>query len=162
VGFVVCSGVAGIDPHRSGKHGVGDERGHADGVGEQLGLGVQDLLAWVDRGQWQAGRDRPVCGLGAVQVGLGPAEVGGEGVVGRVGDQHGFPRGWGQRVEQGGVGAGQCPLVGGAAARSLLWAFFLPGLGTIRVGSSSVVAYASWESRTPDVVSSFMRRWGGL
>src|SRR5450759_3191650 len=31
-------------------------------------------------------------------------------------------------------------------ARTLVWAFFLAGLGTIRVGSSSVVAYASWES----------------
>gem|GEM_PF-3324410 len=34
------------------------------------------------------------------------------------------------------------------AARTRLWAFFLAGLGTSRVGSSSVVAYASWESRS--------------
>src|SRR5674476_692025 len=34
------------------------------------------------------------------------------------------------------------------AARTFWWAFFLAGLGTIRVGSSSVVAYASWESRS--------------
>src|SRR5665647_1864914 len=34
------------------------------------------------------------------------------------------------------------------AARTCLWAFFLAGLGTIRAGSSSVVAYASWESKS--------------
>jgi hypothetical protein len=48
--------------------------GHPDGVGDQLGLDVQDLLAWVDLGQWQAGRDAPVGGLGRIQVGRVLAE----------------------------------------------------------------------------------------
>jgi hypothetical protein len=63
VGFVVGEGVAGVDADRSGQGCGGVERGDTDGVGEQLGLDVQDLLAGVDLGQWQAGGF-----LGGVQV----------------------------------------------------------------------------------------------
>jgi len=52
----------------------------ADGVADQLGLGVQDLLAGVD---WprKAGGHGPVGALGGVQDGLGCAKVCGQLVV---------------------------------------------------------------------------------
>jgi len=50
--------------------GGGVEGGDADGVADQLGLHVQDLLAGVDLGQEQPGGDGPVDALGGVQVGL--------------------------------------------------------------------------------------------
>lgn len=71
--FVVGAGVAGVDADCSGQCGGGVERGDTDGVGDQLGLDVQDLLAGVDLGQRQPGRDLPVRGLGGVQVGAGCA-----------------------------------------------------------------------------------------
>ena len=94
-GQVVGAGVVGLYANCPGEGGVDIERCDADGVGDQLGLGVQDLLAGVDLVQWQAGRHRPVGALGAVQVGFGAAEVCGEGVVGLVGDQDGLAWGGG-------------------------------------------------------------------
>ena len=51
VGFVVGAGVAGGGDDRTRQGLCGVERGDADGVVDQLGLGVEDLLAGVDLGQ---------------------------------------------------------------------------------------------------------------
>ena len=45
VGFVVAAGVAGAGDDRARKGLRGVERGDADGVVDQFGLGVEDLLA---------------------------------------------------------------------------------------------------------------------
>ena len=50
--FVVGSGVPGVDSDGPGEGGRGVERGDPDGVGDQLGLGVQDLLAGGRLAQW--------------------------------------------------------------------------------------------------------------
>ena len=90
---MVGSGVAGVDADGPGQGGGGVERGNADRVGDQLCLGVQDLLAGVDLAQRQPGRDGPVGVLGGVQEGLCCAEVCGQPVVLGVGDQQGYPGG---------------------------------------------------------------------
>ena len=46
--FVVGAGVVGVDPDGPGEGGGGVERGDPDGVGDELGLDVQDLLTGVD------------------------------------------------------------------------------------------------------------------
>ena len=51
VGFVVGAGVAGGGDDRTRQRLCGVERGDADGVVDQFGFGVQDLLAGVDLGQ---------------------------------------------------------------------------------------------------------------
>ena len=62
VGFVGGAGVAGAGEDRMRKGLRGVEGGDADGVVDQFGLGVEDLLAGVDRGERQPGRDRLVLG----------------------------------------------------------------------------------------------------
>jgi hypothetical protein len=49
--FTVGAGVPGVDADVSGQGGGGVERGDPDGVGDELGLNVQDLLAGVDLAQ---------------------------------------------------------------------------------------------------------------
>ena len=120
--------------------GGGVERGDANRVGDELGLYVQDLLAGADLAQGQPGGDGPVGFLGGVQVCFRGAQAGGEPVVVGVADQYRLTLWRGHRVEQGCVGRGQGPVVAALAARTFVCAFFLAGLGTIRVGSSSVVA----------------------
>src|SRR5665811_714809 len=107
--FVVGAGVAGVDADVSGQGGGGVERGDADGVADQLGLDVQDLLAGVDLAQRKSGRDGPVGALGGVQVGLCCAEVCGQFVVVGVGDQYRLALWRGYCVQQGRVGRGQGP-----------------------------------------------------
>ena len=51
VGFVVGAGVAGGGDDRTRQGLGGVERGDADGVVDQFGLGVEDLLAGVDLGE---------------------------------------------------------------------------------------------------------------
>ena len=51
VGFVVGAGVAGGGDDRTRQGLCGVERGDADGVVDQFGLGVEDLLAGVDLGE---------------------------------------------------------------------------------------------------------------
>ena len=53
--FAVGAGVAGVDSDGPGEGGGGVERGDPDGVGDELGLNVQDLLAGGDLAQWQPG-----------------------------------------------------------------------------------------------------------
>src|ERR1019366_6067449 len=113
VGFVVRAGVPGVDADVSGQGGGGVERGDTDGMGDQLGLYVQDLLSGVDLGQGKPGGDGPVGGLGGVQVGLCCAEVCGEPVVVDVGDQYRLALWRGHCVQQGRIGRGKGPLVAG-------------------------------------------------
>jgi len=68
VGFVACARAPGMNTDGSGQGDGGVERGDTDGVGDQLGLNVQDLLAGVDLGQRQPRRDRPVGGLASIHV----------------------------------------------------------------------------------------------
>ena len=91
VGFVVGAGVAGVDPDCSGEGGRRVERADPDGVADQLGLDVQDLLTGVDLAQWEPGGDNPVGFLGGVQVGFRGAQARGELVVVGVADQHRHP-----------------------------------------------------------------------
>ena len=51
VGFVVGAGVAGGGDDRARQGLGGVERGDADGVVDQFGFGVEDLLAGVDLGE---------------------------------------------------------------------------------------------------------------
>jgi hypothetical protein len=51
VGFVVGAGVAGGGEDRTGQRLCGVVGGDADGVVDQFGFGVEDLLAGVDLGQ---------------------------------------------------------------------------------------------------------------
>jgi hypothetical protein len=60
-----------VDADGSGHGGGGVERGAVDGVGDQLGLDLQDLLAGVDLAQRQPVRDRAVRGLGGLRRLLG-------------------------------------------------------------------------------------------
>ena len=53
--FAVGAGVPGVDSDGPGEGGGGVERGDPDGVGDELGLNVQDLLAGGDLAQWQPG-----------------------------------------------------------------------------------------------------------
>jgi hypothetical protein len=66
--------VFGEGDHLAGLFGFGEgrgvERGDPDGVGDELGLDVQDLLTGVDLAQWEPGGDNPVGFLGIVQVGF--------------------------------------------------------------------------------------------
>src|ERR1035437_2435688 len=123
--FVVGAGVAGVDADVSGQGGGGVERGDADGVADQLGLDVQDLLAGVDLGQRKSGRDGPVGALGGVQVGLCCAEVCGQFVVVGVGDQYRLAWWRGYCVQQGRIGGGQGPVVAGPGGQDLLVGFLL-------------------------------------
>src|SRR5665811_1865869 len=58
--LVVGAGVAGVDPDGPGEDGGGVERGNPDRVGDQLGLGVQDLLTGGHQAERQSGGDGPV------------------------------------------------------------------------------------------------------
>ena len=57
--FVVRSGVPGVNADVSGQGGGGVERGDPDGVADQLGLDVQDLLTGVDLTQRKPGPQEP-------------------------------------------------------------------------------------------------------
>ena len=46
--FVVRAGVPSLDPSRAGQGGGGVECGDPYGMGDELGLNVQDLLARAD------------------------------------------------------------------------------------------------------------------
>jgi len=93
VGFVAGAGVGRVQADVAGQGCHDPVGGDLDGVGDQLRLDVEDLLAWVDLGQGQPGRGRLVGLLRAGEVGLGLALLGGE--VGEHGVGDGDPVGAG-------------------------------------------------------------------
>ena len=62
VGLVGGAGVAGADPDLPREGGEGVVGGHPDGVGDQLGLDVEDLLAGMHVPEWESGGERGVRG----------------------------------------------------------------------------------------------------
>src|ERR1019366_10108057 len=133
-----------------GEGGGGVERGDPDRVGDELGLNVQDLLTGVDLAQWQPGGNGAVGFLGGVQVRSAsaarrPAVSPSWSLLVISTDT---PGGGDTASSRAASVAARARSYLALAARTLVWAFFFAGVGTIRVGSSSVVAYASWESRS--------------
>ena len=139
VGFVAGAGVAAVQG--AGQDGLGVAGGHPDGVGDELGLGVQLDHVRVVLGERDFRGDGPGGCLGGGQVAAGGVDGGVEPGQGLVGD-HG-----------GGAGGGlaQCvqfalPGAASAWARSFFAvltaaaAVFFAGFGTIRPGSSGVTA----------------------
>ena len=106
VGLVVGAGVAGGGEDRTGKGLRGVERGDADGVVDQFGLGVEHLLAGVDLGERDSGGDRLVRGQRRVECGFGGVDLGVDGVDHRVGQQHRGSRLRRVRGQQRGVAGG--------------------------------------------------------
>ncbi|MDN5764591.1 MAG: hypothetical protein L0H96_22640 [Humibacillus sp.] len=89
-------------------------------MGDQLGFGVEDLLAGVDHVEREPGWGSLVRGFDAAQGGLDVAQVGGDRVVGLVREQGRGTRGPGVGRQQRGIGGRGRALVS-ARAVSTLW-----------------------------------------
>ncbi|HUK67158.1 MAG TPA: hypothetical protein VLW50_00115 [Streptosporangiaceae bacterium] len=109
VRFVVCAGVGAVQ--RAGQDGLGVIGGHPDGVGNQLGLGIQPdqvrvVLRQRDlRGDGLGGRlgiFEPLAGCGDRGVEPGELLVGDEGFLAGGGGAH-----CGERGVAGGLGCGE-------------------------------------------------------
>lgn len=89
VGFVLGAARAGGGEDGTGEGSCGVIRRYADGVVDQFGLGVEDLLTKVDLVQRQPGRGRPVGGDRGFEFGVGGVHAGVDVVEDLVGQQSG-------------------------------------------------------------------------
>src|SRR6266851_5410476 len=109
VGFVAGAGVAAVQG--AGQDGLGVAGGHPDGVGDELGLGVQFHHGGVVLCERYFRGDGPGGGLGGVQAAAGGLDRGVEPGERRVGDHDAGPGGGaaqgGEFLLAGGSGAGE-------------------------------------------------------